>query len=108
MSGRGAAPGPPIHPPRNPPPDPPRGTNPPRPAPTGGPPPNALGQPRFKHVPSATNAYFGPTSIINVQQDGQAGRKCSSGLQFRLHLCARSGNQLAHDQDPGSGSTASL
>lgn len=47
-------------------------------------------------------------SVINVQQDDQAGRKCSSDLQSLLHLCAASGNQLAHGQDPGSGSIVSL
>lgn len=47
-------------------------------------------------------------SIVHVQQDDQAGRKCSSGLLSLLHLCAASGNQLAHGRDPGSDSTVWL
>lgn len=44
----------------------------------------------------------------SVQPDGQVARKSSNVHQFRLHLCARSGNQLEHDQVLDSGNTALL
>lgn len=47
-------------------------------------------------------------SVIDIQQDDQAGRKCSSDPRSLPRLCAASGNRLAHGQDPGNGNIVSL
>ena len=52
--------------------------------------------------------YMGDYCIVYIQQGARAGRRCSSGHRYQLHLCEVSGNPLVRGRAPGSGSTALL